>query len=228
VATGWFGKLPSFGDFAVRRLPSAFMQRWDDWLQHGLLAAREALGDDWLRGRAGAPLRRFWLSPGVVDARGAWTGVLTPSFDRVGRSFPLTLTARLPAQASTLAVAIGARYWFAVLDAVTRRALDGALTVDALEEELAQPAVRVLAPKPDANAGALARTLLHQFARTERSVRERAPQVALNDADAAPWPVTAPCSVWWCGEARTESQFLCFDGLPPPSALATLLSPSQS
>jgi type VI secretion system protein ImpM len=38
---GWFGKLPSLGDFASRRLPDAFVSRWDRWLQGGLARARE-------------------------------------------------------------------------------------------------------------------------------------------------------------------------------------------
>ena len=46
--TGFFGKLVSHGDFVSRRLPESFMQVWDSWLQHGLLASREALGATWL------------------------------------------------------------------------------------------------------------------------------------------------------------------------------------
>ena len=35
-AIGWYGKLPSAGDFLGRRLPPEFQGPWDRWLQHGL------------------------------------------------------------------------------------------------------------------------------------------------------------------------------------------------
>ena len=66
AAAGWYGKLPGLGDFAMRRLPPNFVERWDAWLQAGLQDmphARRASDDGAL-----APVRRFWLSPGVVDA----------------------------------------------------------------------------------------------------------------------------------------------------------------
>ena len=40
---GWYGKLPSLGDFASRRLEADFIEPWDLWLGEGLQAQREHL-----------------------------------------------------------------------------------------------------------------------------------------------------------------------------------------
>ena len=37
---GFYGKLPSEGDFVTRRLPWEFTSVWDDWLQQGMHASR--------------------------------------------------------------------------------------------------------------------------------------------------------------------------------------------
>ncbi len=83
---GIFGKLPWLGDFVTRRLPHSFVEPWDDWLQRGMAATREALGDGWLDSFLTAPVWRFLLPAG--SAGPAMAGVLMPSVDRVGRYFP--------------------------------------------------------------------------------------------------------------------------------------------
>jgi len=129
---GWFGKIPSLGDFASRRLPDTFVRRWDRWLQAGLARAREDDGD-WLSGYLVAPIRRFWLAPGVLGAAG-WAGLLMPSVDRVGRHFPLTLARPL----QPLAAALAARAWYRALDGAARQVLDMDYTVDDFEQSLAE------------------------------------------------------------------------------------------
>lgn len=146
---GWFGKLPSLGDFASRRLPPAFVQPWDRWLQRGLAAARAELGEArWLDAYLVAPVLRFWLAPGVLGEHG-WAGLMMPSIDRVGRHFPLTIARPVDA----LAQALAARDWVDALDRAARRVLDTAFTVDDFEEALTAlaredrpPAAAALAP----------------------------------------------------------------------------------
>lgn len=94
---GWYGKLPSLGDFASRRLPAAFVEAWDDWLARGLAAWRDA-DPGWIEAYLAAPTWCFVIGPRVLRVRGgpsadgpAWAGVLMPSVDRVGRYFPLTV-----------------------------------------------------------------------------------------------------------------------------------------
>ncbi|HEX7686978.1 MAG TPA: type VI secretion system-associated protein TagF, partial [Burkholderiaceae bacterium] len=87
---GFYGKLPSEGDFVSRRLPWEFTSAWDDWLQQGMQASRGALGERWLELYLSAPVWRFQLAPGVCGPL-AWRGLFFASVDRVGRYFPLTL-----------------------------------------------------------------------------------------------------------------------------------------
>ncbi len=99
LEVGWFGKLPSAGDFVGRRLPAEFQRSWDDWLQLGLTHSRSTHDDGWLDLYLTFPVWRFMLPPGAYGEDG-WCGVLLPSVDRVGRCFPLTICERLPVGAA--------------------------------------------------------------------------------------------------------------------------------
>jgi type VI secretion system protein ImpM len=148
---GWFGKLPSQGDFVSRRLPDAFIQGWDDWLQRSLASARDQLGDAWLDCYLVAPIRRFWLAPGLLGGEG-WAGVLMPSVDRVGRHFPLTIALAVGrSPADSLAAALAAGAWYRAVDTVARLVLDIDFSVNDFERELA-----VLAPLHDSPCWAVA------------------------------------------------------------------------
>lgn len=76
---GFFGKLPTTGDFVARGLPEGFRLKWDPWVTHHL-AHRQ--GRVWPEGG----LRFRLLSGGRVAA-----GVILPGVDSVGRQFPLSL-----------------------------------------------------------------------------------------------------------------------------------------
>lgn len=199
AATGWFGKLPALGDFVQRRLPPSFVEPWDEWLQFGLqdfYARPNDPGDE--PSEEGyavfAPVRRFWLAPGVIDAKG-WGGLLMPSSDRAGRRFPLTVAQPM----ATLAQALAARHWFASVVAAMRFTLDHAHTLDDFEEclrALPPPCSALSASRADA---ALAAAVL--------------PAVVGSDARSA----------WWCHGAAHAGDFVVYDGLPPAAALAALI-----
>jgi type VI secretion system protein ImpM len=199
AGVGWYGKLPGLGDFASRRLPDAFVQGWDAWLQRGMVHAQEQLGHDaWLARYLVAPIRRFWLAPQLLSDA-AWAGLLMPSVDRVGRHFPLTLAVPGP----NLAQAIAARAWFAQLDATARRVLDTGYTVEAFEAALA--ALDAMPAEADDASAELAATLLQ------------------------PGGEAGTCaSVWWCGDADEASRFRCFAALPSAAASVSLLTAPEA
>lgn len=85
---GFFGKLPTRGDFVQAGLSRGFIDRWDGWLQGVLPACRAVLGDDWDAVWRAAPPWRFALAG---NGLGSVTGVLLPSLDRAERHFPLTI-----------------------------------------------------------------------------------------------------------------------------------------
>ena len=94
ASAGWYGKVPSLGDFVTRRLPGSFVAAWDDWLQASIAASRATLGPRWQPLYLNCPIWRFALFPGACGP-GAWAGVMMPSVDRVGRCFPLTIAATI-------------------------------------------------------------------------------------------------------------------------------------
>jgi type VI secretion system protein ImpM len=120
-AVGVFGKLPVMGDFLDRGLPRDAVDRWHAWLVAGLASARAELGARFEPAYMAAPVWRF-VAPGL-----GLTGVLLPSVDAVGRQFPLTLAAVLPADPDPLAL-VEAEGWFETLEDAGRAglALDGA------------------------------------------------------------------------------------------------------
>jgi type VI secretion system protein ImpM len=88
VRIGFFGKLPSRGDFVRAGLSRAITMAWDCWLQDVLPTAHEELEASLGR----APVWRFGFGAGVCGPRAA-CGLLLPSADRVGRGFPLRIAA---------------------------------------------------------------------------------------------------------------------------------------
>ncbi|MCP6167349.1 type VI secretion system-associated protein TagF, partial [Klebsiella pneumoniae] len=83
-----YGKLPSRGDFVGRGLPPGFLRAWDDAWQQALAEVA------WRHGSAEAKQRLRGMGVQRFMARLAgeplvWAGVVMPSEDRVGRSFPL-------------------------------------------------------------------------------------------------------------------------------------------
>ena len=148
---GWYGKLPTLGDFASRRLEADFIEPWDLWLGDGLQAQRESMGDAWLDAYLQSPPWRFVLMPGVLhgfDPQLLIAGVLMPSVDRVGRYFPLTIAASIPSLPSTAAGYEALLGWMHRLEDTALDALQDDWTIEELEDALS-----VLAPpagSPDA------------------------------------------------------------------------------
>lgn len=165
LAPGWYGKLPTLGDFASRRLAPGFIEPWDAWLADGLAAQRAALGGGWVRAYLHSPAWRFVLMPGVIEVqRGgpgsklAWAGVLMPSVDQVGRYFPLTLVAPLPGLPQDGGAVEALLGWLQRLEDVAVDAMQDDWDIDRLEAVLASMAPVVAgaaAQQPDALGQAL-------------------------------------------------------------------------
>jgi type VI secretion system protein ImpM len=96
---GWYGKLPTRGDFVGRGLPPGWLQVWDDWLQRAMSGAGLQLGADALGQRLLAmPPWQCIVVPRLPDEP-VWCGVVAPATDRVGRVFPLLLAEAYDGQA---------------------------------------------------------------------------------------------------------------------------------
>ncbi len=213
-APGWFGKLPSHGDFLVRRLPPVVRLRFDDWLQRGLLQSRADLGDAWLPAWLAGPLWRFAVAPGVCGAQ-AWMGVMMPSHDRVGRCFPLLLMAAAgtaPLLADCLSVH---EDWFVRLEDLALSTLEEGFSLETLDTALmalggapvtGHAARACSAPVPAPTAGAW-----------ETMAAGQLPALARVG-------IGAGQSAWWTTGAHNVAPCLAIlPGLPGPRQFAALL-----
>jgi type VI secretion system protein ImpM len=136
---GWYGKLPTLGDFASRRLDAQWVSVWDDWLAGGIAALREA-NEAWLDAYLASPPWRFVLMPGALPGSiggRACAGVLVASVDRVGRYFPLTLVAPLDALPRSTAQLDALLGWLQQLEDIAVDAMQDDWPIDRLEQELA-------------------------------------------------------------------------------------------
>lgn len=212
VRFGAYGKAPGFGDFFGFGLPAPFIAVWDDWLQHGLLAAEAARGPGWRSRFMTAPIWRFTLAGGLAGPA-AMIGVLTPSVDRVGRAFPLTLAAALPPGCPPACAHFAAEAVFARLEETALAALDERTTRDDLERRLAQ--VDPPAPRPGQPPG-------------QPPAAPRAGVLARIGPAADPLPEFAGHLVGallaapslWSAQADGATRLILCDGLPAPAVAA--------
>ena len=167
MSAGFYGKLPSEGDFVTRRLPWEFTSAWDDWLQQGMQASREALGAAWLERYLSAPIWRFQLAPGVCGPAG-WRGLFFASVDRVGRYFPLTL-AFADGSGPALA-ALRDDDWLAIEDAALA-GLSPTLPIDEFDRAVAALAPPAGVPTP-ADAAARPRACFYTAATQDAPARD--------------------------------------------------------
>jgi type VI secretion system protein ImpM len=92
VRLGFFGKLPSRGDFVRVGISRAVATAWDQWLQSVMPGAQAQLNEGWDDIWQAARSWRFAFGPGVCGPLPV-SGLWLPSADKVGRRFPLMIAA---------------------------------------------------------------------------------------------------------------------------------------
>ncbi|MCK9608285.1 MAG: type VI secretion system-associated protein TagF [Methylomonas sp.] len=224
-AAGFYGKLPSHGDFLSRRLPRQFIEPWDQWLQGGIAASREQLGKGWLDTFLFSPIWQFTLAPGLCGDD-AWAGVLMPSVDKVGRYFPLTLAAKV--QSHRLKALFEPDCgWFDALSELALSSLDYEFDLqrfdadleqlclhDFLHEEAVQTPTRLLQP---GSAKVAIQFQLDNNTETQQAFTEL--------GDMLKDQFLARCSVWRsAGSEDEKASLLMCEGLPPLDAYVGFLN----
>lgn len=137
-AAGFFGKLPSRGDFLRVGLPRSFTDPWDAFLGEAIAGSRRLQGETWLEVWLEAPVWHFALPPQMCGPDAA-LGVWMPSVDRAGRHFPLTLAWLSPDWTR-------AAEWLGRAEAAGLAALRDDLPPEGLSAQLAQPAAAAELP----------------------------------------------------------------------------------
>lgn len=145
--TGFYGKLPSRGDFVSRGLPRAFLDPWTAWMNDGLRACGQLGGGTAFAMKADAAPWNFSLAPGFAGPSAA-AGFFLPSRDRVGREYPLTVVVLLP-QCTTMPNPEVLEDWFQANALCASTALADIASPDALFETLSK--TTDFAPVADCN-----------------------------------------------------------------------------
>jgi len=216
--TGFFGKIPSHGDFVTRELPRDFLDSWDMWLQHCMAESKALLGERWLDAYLTSPIWRFGLVPGLCGPH-AWAGILMPSVDRVGRYYPLTIAAPLPAGAGPLELPGDADRWFDDVESLALRALDDdGFDADRLWAGTSRcPAPAMRTPRAELSTAAGSSWSMVLLGPSSGAI-PRALARALIERDVRQY------SLWWTiGSERTLPATLVVAGLPDPKCFVDML-----
>ncbi len=222
-APGFHGKVPSHGDFVTRRLPRAFLDPWDNWLQGAIASSREQLGPEWLDIYLTSPLWRFVLSPGICGPT-PWAGLLMPSVDRVGRYFPFTLACALPEGVNPLTALPAINGWYEQAETLVLSALEDHFdlesfdrAVSTLGQPLAAPPLPAMLPPLEGER----QPAWHFTLQSPGTLVSAAPELSRQLLR----ELFFGYSVWWsAGSERIDSSLLLCQGLPPHEGFAALLA----
>lgn len=214
---GIYGKLPSYGDFVTRRLPTTFLEPWDQWLQESVADSRDQLGERWLETYLISPVWRFALSAGTAG-QPPWAGLLMPSVDRVGRYFPLTLACPLPVSSNPFDIATASRAWYDPAEQLLLSCLDDDFDLAAFDErvmELGAPPAKLNAGNQHASPWGARRMPL------PADISKACPALLHQTLE----ELFFAFSLWWTqGSDIVEPSLLLCQGLPPSHGFAAMLA----
>lgn len=134
---GYFGKIPSKGDFLTQLLPRNFTDPWDAWLREVLAHGKSVLGDNWMEYYLTAPLYHYALSSGVCGNQN-WLGVMMPSVDSVGRYFPMTICKSFSSSSNPLDLIESEKKWLENAEKLLLFCLDENFSRAELDHQLSQ------------------------------------------------------------------------------------------
>ena len=232
LTVGWYGKIPSLGDFISRRLPANFIDTWDTWLQKAMATSREQLGEHWLDLYLTSPMWRFILMPDTCSNTKIWTGILMPSIDKVGRHFPLTIAAEIEPYPQALLSLISSQHWYTALEQVALASLDLNISPDDLDQSLACHPPPILCGE---SYSIYDQELSHWWQASsltgdsQKSLSLPTTNALAEIFKAVNQDVFSKMgigkSIWWKVDFETnQTQLHCFSGLPPGNQFATLLN----
>ena len=233
LEVGFYGKLPSHGDFLRRRVSDAFVGVWDGWLQECLTASRTSLGDRWLDVYLTSPVWRFACAKGICGPAPV-IGVMAPSVDRVGRYFPLTLVAELPPETPQLLTAVvRAQPFFDGAERLVIETLESEhIDFESFDEQLIRLGAAIDSVAPNVVLDSASSPILDDGAEgwqipigSTADLNETFTQLMSERLTA----LYDPLALWWTeGSAIVQPSALLVRGLPHPDSFSALLDGSWS
>ncbi len=223
---GFYGKVPTRGDFVHRRISRSFLDPWDQWLQRSIVISKEQLDEDWLDIYLTSPIWRFALSPGICGEL-ASTGVLMPSVDSVNRHYPMTITTHLSGDCNLLDLAAKEQDWFSRAEDAALYCLEDDFSLDELERILGKVGPSCVGPVSEA---ARPRPLITEskegsgWSIEPDSLGRLCSDVYPGLLDSLLRSRFNAYSLWWTsGSDRVEPSLFVYEGLPPEGDFSTFL-----
>jgi type VI secretion system protein ImpM len=142
IELGFYGKLPTYGDFIQKRLPQRFINPWHEWVQASMLALRGHDSDGWLAYYLNCPAWCFVLGAGVCG-ESPIAGVTIPSVDRVGRYFNFSMASVLPDGTDPAVFAAARKQWFERLENLALSVLDKEMDQDGIDTSINENAAEL-------------------------------------------------------------------------------------
>lgn len=217
---GYFGKLPILGDFIQQLLPQDFSNRWHEWLQGSMAAARESLGESFLTYYLNCPAWKFLMAPGVCGKQ-AVVGLTIPSVDRVGRYFNFTVATVLPELSNPCTYVSQNREGMAQLEE---------LTLDILEHDYPKNEIDIKLRELSLSFRGTSDIRQHVESGVDfiRVSQDQAMPFADQSGELVTYLVSQRLqdfSMWWYGQiGQTQSQLLVCQGMPSAEHYIGLLT----
>ncbi|MGB5599791.1 MAG: type VI secretion system-associated protein TagF [Thiothrix litoralis] len=228
IVLGFYGKVPTHGDFVGKGLPRSFRDPWDTWVQEVINASRQQMGQAWIDHFLTCPLYRFALSAGIAGEQ-AWLGVIIPCVDQVGRYYPMTLCRSLDACPNLLDAMPRFTPWYEEAETLVMSCLKDDFSLEQFEQQVATMAQQL-------NAAVVTDedepTSLQRMIQKYPGAAWRMGLGSLNDMNSL-FPgllnlliqdFCVAYSLWWTqGSEDGSPSFLLAKGLPPFAGAAAML-----
>lgn len=205
MPVGLFGKYPGKRDFAAHNLPGQILRPLEDWLQAGVAASRQVLGNLWQDRFLVQPFWNFRLGKAIVGVD--CVGTFMPSVDGVGRYFPLCALAWPDAEEEGYPLAAIFEYedWLANIQTRLLSTLDdgnSSSPSEIIEAIAPPPSLATRKPGPLKISG-------NDFA----APLLRAARISLYAAELSEDEMT----IWWASRSNsTAPQLIASKGMPDP------------
>ncbi|MDD5461308.1 MAG: type VI secretion system-associated protein TagF [Methylococcales bacterium] len=218
---GYYGKVPTHGDFVSKGLPLCFTDPWDIWLQEAIQTSQQQLGQHWLDYYLTCPLYHFALSPGICGNTG-WLGILMPSVDKIGRYYPMTISLMIN-QGVNPFDALQRKGWLSRLENLGLSCLKDNYSLhefNSLIDQLAKEIVCEPASLAERINNPVLHPAWHQSLNRIESVTDLYPSML----DSVLKEGCFAYSLWWTqGSEHVSPSFLFSEGLPPFDGVAAML-----
>ena len=225
LAIGWYGKLPSAGDFVSRRLPRKLLDVLDEWLRTGVIELRARMPDAWHETFSAAPAWNCAV-PGCLTGGITFIGLIAPSRDRVGREYPICAGVALDDEIAIRDMIADAHGWLWSLGQRVLDARDRQLPLEAFDASVLAIA---LPQRHESHAGSIGNDDLTMLQPEAADVTT----LPMPLAQALPWPelpslfdAENPTSFWWTNPgAGSPLRGFSTDAGLSASLMVTLMRP---